>query len=124
MDEPRSLKIVTVGLILAALAVGYFLLTGGFSVSKPKKVQTQNTQIAGVTSPSPTASPAVEPQPTASPSSAYVSEGKESSAYSRIAERTQSNIQTLPATGFPAGLTIVFSAGAIISGWSLRKYPE
>lgn len=114
MDEPRSLKIVTVGLILAALAVGYFLLTGGFSVSKPKKVKTQNTQIAGVTSPSPAASPAAEPQPTASPSSAY----------SRIAERTQSNIQTLPATGFPAGLTIVFSAGAIISGWSLRKYPH
>lgn len=116
MDEPRSLKIVTVGLILAALAVGYFLLTGGFSVSKPKKVQKQDTQIAGVTSPSPTASPAAtsQPQPTSAPSSAY----------SRIVERAQSNVQALPATGFPAGLAIVFSAGAIISGWSLRKYPH
>ncbi len=113
MDDPRSLKIVTVGLILAALAVGYFLLTGGFSVKKPKKVQTQNTQqIAGVTTPSPTAT--LEPQPTATPSSAY----------SRIVERTQANVQTLPATGFSAGLAIVFSAGAIISGWSLRKYPH
>lgn len=112
MDDPRWLRVVTVGLILAVLAVGYFILTGGFSVSKPKTVQTQDSQIAGVISPSPIAT--AEPQPTATPASAY----------SRILERTQANVQTLPNTGFPAGLAAVFSVGTIITGWSLRKYPH
>lgn len=115
MDDPRVLRILTVGLVLAALAVGYFLLTGGFAVSKAKKVQTQNTQIAGVTSPAPTDVPVASAQP---------SPATPQSAYSRIVERNQSNVKTLPATGFPAGLAVVFSVGTIISGWSLRKYPN
>lgn len=114
MEDPRSLRIVTVGLILAALAVGYFLLTGGFSISKPKRVQTQNTQVAGVTSPTPSAVPSyVQPSPEPT-----------QSAYSRIVARNQANVQTLPATGFPAGLVVVFSIGTMISGFSLRKYPN
>ncbi|MBI2597250.1 hypothetical protein HYW41_03780 [Candidatus Daviesbacteria bacterium] len=121
MDDPRWLRIVTVGLILASLAVGYFLLTGGFS-SKPRRVQPQNTQVSNSSSsPSPysatlgTTSPfaTTEPEQTTIPS-----------AYSRIVERNQSNIQALPATGFPAGLAVVFSVGTIITGWSLRKYPQ
>lgn len=115
MDDPRWLRVITVGLILAVLAVGYFILTGGFTTSKTQKSQTKNTQVAGVTSPTPTVLPSVstESQPTSLPS-----------AYSRIVERNQSNIQTLPATGFPAGLAVVFSVGTIITGWSLRKYPH
>lgn len=115
MDDPRLLRIITVGLVLASLAVGYFLLTGGLGV-KPKKVQTQPTQVNRIVeSPIPTAVPiaTAQPQQTATPS-----------AYSRIVDRNRSNVQILPNTGFPVGLAIVFSASAIISGWSLRKFPH
>src|SRR5258708_3956019 len=123
MDDPKSLRIVAVGLILAALAVGYFLLTGGFAVTKSKKAQTQNTQIAGVvSSPTPSSYGTVTPNPTTQAQDATSS----ASAYSRILSRNQAqgNVQTLPATGFPAGLAVVFSIGTIVSGWSLRKYPN
>ena len=109
MDDPRLLRIITVGLVLAALAVGYFLLTGGFNI-KSKKVGTstkvEQTQVnqTVVESPTPSASP-------------YLS------AYDRLAARSQSSVQNLPNTGFPQGLVIVFSVGTLVAGWSLRKYP-
>lgn len=115
MDDPRVLRIITVGLVLASLAVGYFLLTGGLA-PKSKKVQTQTTPPTKIVeSPTPLSTPVatVQPQSTATPS-----------AYSRIVDRTQSGVRTLPATGFPVGLVVIFSVSAIISGWSLRKYPN
>jgi|SRR3989344_2111104 len=106
MDDPRVLRIITVGLVLAALAVVYFLLTGGFAISKPKKVQTQAT-----------------PSVSANPLPATRSVATQS-AYQRILNRNQSGVQTLPNTGFPVGLAVVFSVGTMISGWSLRKFPK
>lgn len=100
MEDPRWLRLITIGLILAALAVGYFLISGKFTTKTtnqptqtPDAVLGQNTQ-------------AITP-----------------SAYTRIAERTK-GAQTLPKTGFPVGLAIVFSVSAIISGFSLRKFPN
>lgn len=107
MNDPRVLRIITVGLVLAAIAVGYFLLTGGLS-PKPKKVQTQTTQVYKTESPTPSESPVLSVQSSPAPTNVP-------SAY---------NVQTLPATGFPVGLAFVFSVSAIISGWSLRKYPH
>jgi len=116
MDDPRWLRVITVGLILAVLAVGYFILTGGFTTSKTQKAQTQTNQQSNIVqAPSSVSSPTTTAQP--SPTTP-------TSAYSRIVERNQSNIQTLPATGFPAGLAVVFSVGTIITGRSLRKYPQ
>lgn len=118
MDDPRWLRIIVVGLVLAILAVVYFLLTGGLGISKPK-VQTQGNQTNKivVVSPSPSAIPIVtmppQPQKTATPS-----------AYSQIASRTQAGTQTLPRTGFPVGLAVIFSASAVISGLALRKFPK
>lgn len=114
MDDPRILKIITVGLVLAALAVGYFLLTGGLGVDKSKRAP--SGQISGVVaSPSPSLLPVASMQPVqiATPS-----------AYSRIAERSQRGVQTLPNTAFPSGLAVVFSISAVIAGWFLRKYPH
>lgn len=108
MDDPRWLRFIMIGLVLAALAVGYFLLTGKLSTSKitkespPPSVLGQNAQTT--------------PAPAASPSPA--------SAYSRIVNRTQGGVQVLPNTGFPIGLAVVFSISAIISGWGLRKFPH
>lgn len=121
MDDPRVLRIITVGLVLAVLAVAYFLLTGGFG-ARSKTAQTtqttQTTQVKGVASSNPTASATqATSSPKPSPSGAQ-------SAYDRIVDRNQAGVTTLPKTGFPAGLAVVFSASAIISGLSLRKFPK
>lgn len=113
MDDPRILRIITVGLVLAALAVGYFLLTGGFAIKSKKVGQNQVSQA--VESPSPSAIAGVNYQPTPTPSP--------KSAYDRIASRSQSSVQSLPNTGFPEGIAVVFSVGTLVAGWSLRKYP-
>ena len=109
MDDPRWLRLITIGLVLAALAVGYFLLTGRLSSNNATKTQSQVNRV--VSSPSSVLGQNAQPSP--SPTSAY----------ERIVNRTKGEVQTLPKTGFPIGLAAVFSISAIISGWSLRKYP-
>lgn len=122
MDDPRALRLITIGLILAALAVGYMLFTGGFSVSKSKIAQTASPSASPVhvviTTPVPVASSAGStPQPT----SAKLGSTAASVA---VTDRNQGNVQRLPSTGFPVGLAIVFSVSSIISGYSLRKFPR
>lgn len=122
MEDPRWIRLVTIGLVLAAMAVGYFLLTGGLSGNKSKVAQTQTGKAVQSPSPravsAPAASPSVLVQATPTPNPSP------SSAYDLIVNRSQGNIQTLPKTGFPVGLVVIFSVSAIISGWSLRKYPH
>lgn len=101
MEDPKWFRMITIGLVLVALSVGYFLLTGGFSVSKSKKVVESPA-------PNPTSTPSPTPQ----------------SAYNAIVNRTQSGVQTLPNTGFPASMLVVFSAGAVVAGWGLRRFPH
>lgn len=105
MEDNIWLRLITVGLVLTALAVGYFLLSGRLTSNSSKTspeptVLGQNTKLAVSPSPSPT------------------------SAYTRIVARNQNNIQTLPKTGFPAFLAVSFSVSAIISGWGLRRFPH
>jgi len=108
MDDPRWLRIIIVGLVLAALAIGYYLLSGVFSLSKPPKSQTaQNI-------PSPSAASSSTPSATNNPQSAY----------QMIAQRNQQNVNTLPKTGIPILLLIIFSSSAIVAGLGLRKFPE
>jgi hypothetical protein len=125
MDDPRVLRIITVGLILAALAVVYFLFTGGFAVGKPKVSQKQVTvtpsPVAQATA-NPSATPSVvgQAQPTAIPSSTAIP----TTAYDTLSNRSQGNVQNLPSTGFPVGLAIIFSTSAIVSGFGLRRFPK
>lgn len=118
MEDSRWLRLITIGLVLAALAVGYFLFTSRFAsdTSKPGSEVSQATP-----SPTSTASPSVLGQAIASPSSA--------SAYARIASRSQQGngsvaTTTLPRTGFPAGLAIILAVSTMVSGWGLRKFPH
>lgn len=119
MDDPRWLRIVVVGLILAILAVVYFLITGGFSSNRSKNTQTQNTQPNKivVVSPSPTPIPVVtmspQPQRTATPS-----------AYNSISSRAQGSTQALPNTGFPIAVAVVISGSAVGLGLAFRKFPR
>lgn len=108
MDNPRWLRLIVVGLILAALVVGYSLLTGGFVKSKPAtKAKTPISSPA--TSASPSVLPAVSPP---------------SSANNRITDKSQRGVQTLPRTGFPLGLTVTFAISTMIAGWSMRRFPH
>lgn len=124
MDDPRVLRIITVGLILAALAVVYFLFTGAFSVSKPKVNQPQTNQATA----SPTPIPVITASPSALPS--VVGQNTPSttaspSAYNTLVNRTnKGGVKTLPETGFPVGMAVVFSISALVSGYSLRKFPR
>lgn len=122
MDDPRWLRLIMIGLILAALALGYFLLSGKFAQTVNKTAQNsptasvlgQASQVQGqenqIASPNPTAKLNGTPAPT--------------SAYAKIAARTQNQTTTLPKTGFPQELAIIFSVSAMISGWGLRKFPK
>ncbi|MBI2334373.1 hypothetical protein HYU96_01095 [Candidatus Daviesbacteria bacterium] len=102
METSPWLRLITIGLVLAALAVGYFLISGRF-VSKE-----------GVSQASPPATPTPSPTPLPTPQNAY----------SRILERSQTQVQTLPNTGSPLILISIFSLSAIISGLGLRKFPN
>lgn len=107
MDDPRWLRLITVGLVLVALVVGYYLLTGKLSLNSPAKQPSPSPSVLGQNA-------QATPTPTPTPASAY----------SRIVSRTQDGVQTLPKTGFPTGLVLAFSVSAIISGWGLRRFPH
>lgn len=109
MDDPRWLRLIIIGLVLAALVVGYMLFTGKFSSNLSTRVQS---------SPSPTVlgqNTTTPPTPTPSPTP--------SSAYTRIVNRSQGNVQTLPNTGFPLEIA-VFSISGMFIGWGLRRFPK
>lgn len=110
MGDPRWLRFITIGLILAALAVGYFLLSGKFLSGGPIKNSAQTNKPVTDTSQSAVPTPASSPTPT--------------SAYARVAGRSQSDVNILPKTAFPVGFGITFSAAAIAVGWGLRKFPH
>lgn len=112
MDNPRWLRLITIGLVLAAVAVGYFLFTGRFSSNNLSKT----TQISQS---SPSATLSASPSATPTPTSA--------SAFNRIAERTANGgqpVNTLPRTGFPGSLTAVLAISTMIAGWGLRRFPR
>lgn len=110
MESSPWLRLITIGLVLAALAVGYFLISGRFASDRSAKPQTQEEQqVEGVTQ----ASPQATTEPGVSPN-----------AYSRIVDRNKSAVATLPQTGSPLLLIGIVSLSAIISGWGLKKFPN
>lgn len=113
MEDTRWLRLVTIGIVLAAVAVGYFVLAQRFSgngVSEPQPevvIATPPSVLGTDDGQSP------QPQPLGQ---------AQKSAYQRIAERTKGSVQELPATGFPLILIGIFSAGVLVVGWHLRKF--
>lgn len=101
MDDPRWLKLITIGLVLASLAVGYFLFSGRLSSTQP----TPSPSILGEN---------IKSSPVPAPASAY----------ERIVNRTRDGVQVLPRTGSPLALLGIISAGVMISGLGLRKFPD
>ena len=105
MDDPRWLRLIVVGLVLAALVAGYMILSGGFVKSKPAQKSNQAVTEKAVRSPDPSVIP--------------IATG---SAYGQLSDRSQSNVQRLPNTGPQLGLILLVSLSIMFSGWSLRKF--
>lgn len=122
MDDPKWLRIIIVGLVLAALAIGYYLLSGAFSLGKSNKSQTkvnttmQNSPAPNVAGNNPSVIPSASPDTI--PSSAP------QSAYQRIVERNQTQVQALPKTGLPTGFLGLLSISIMVTGLGLRKFPH
>ncbi len=110
MDDSRWLRFTAIGLVLAAVAVGYFLFSGRLSPSSITR--TQPSPAPTVLGNNAESSPAPTPSPTPG------------AAYTTIADRAQGGTQILPNTGFPVGLVAVFSLSGVIVGWGLRKFPH
>lgn len=116
MDDSRWLRLITIGLVLAALAVGYMLFTGRFSANVSKKVTASPSSVLGqnATTPVPSASPrVVVASPSATPTTAYTA----------IVNRMQGSTQNLPNTGFPVEI-VMFSVSGMLVGWGLRRFPR
>lgn len=100
MESDGRLKLIIVGLVLAAFAIGYFVIAQGVQKSKNSSdtVQVSSAPLP-VSSPSPT--PSTVP-----------------------GQNNLEEVPTLPKTGFPLPLVGAFATSAIISGWFLRRFPK
>lgn len=116
MENPNWLRLIVVGLVLAAMAFGYFLLSSKFTT----KNKVQKTNVVETVQPSDTEIPAAPGSPSTTP---QVVSSSTPSAYTRIAQRNQ-GIQTLPATGSPLFLISLLASSALVTGFSLRKFPH
>lgn len=133
MEDPRWLRLITIGLVVTALAVGYFLLSGRMvsnSTVKTPESATPSASILGRNVQA-TSSPGASSTPRSTPLSAYdriASRNQQSQpqTQSQLQSPTQaqSQSQTLPKTGFSYLLAGIFSIGILISGWGLRKFPH
>lgn len=112
MDDPRVLKLITVGLVLAAIVVGYFLWTGRFAGTSTRNAANNNTRVAQNTAtPTPTPFVTATPSPIVTPEPATLGPSS-----------NNQNVATLPATGSPLFLLGALSASAMVAGFYLRKY--
>lgn len=118
MEDPKWLRLITIGLVLAAVAIGYLLFTGRFSSNTAR-----SSPLPSVSSPE-----SVSPKPTQSQTGAQISSPSPATAEGRVAERSggalNGDIRSLPKTAFPMGIGIIFSLVAIATGWGLRKFPK
>lgn len=123
MDDPKWLKLVVIGLVLAALATGYFLLSGRLTSNK---AATPGTQVSKNI---PTATAAASPSPSVLGQATQgtpvpVSSSAPASAYSAIVDRNQGGVQNLPNTGSPVILVSALAVSSMLVGWGLRKFPK
>lgn len=116
MEDPRWLRLITVGLVLAALAVGYFLLTGRFNTAN----QPRPTNRGISASPTPVSQAA----PTGSPQADTGSDSQAPTPAPSATPDPRRNLTILPATGYTQALLGIISIGVMVSGLGLRKYPH
>lgn len=111
MEGDNRLRLIIAGLVLAAFAIGYFLLSQRFQSNKTTTVQASpSTQSNVVSQVSPSPSLVVLNQASPSPVPGNNTPGPVA--------------QTLPRTGFPLFLAVAITGSVMVSGFFLRKFPD
>ena len=110
MEDTTRLKLILLGLFLAAASLGYFVFV---QKTNEQKLASQLREVQQI-EPSENITPT--PTPSGSPSTlGQTTKGGQQSA--RV-------VDELPKTGVPTGLIAIFSLSGAIIGWSLKKFPK
>ena len=110
MEDTTRLKLILLGLFLAAASLGYFVF---IQKTNEQKIISQNSTVQQIVpSENITPTPAVSGLPS---TLGQTTKGGQASA--RV-------VDELPKTGIPTGLIAVFSLSGAIIGWSLKKFPK
>lgn len=123
MEENNRLKLLIIGLVLAAIVVGYFILAQRFEGDKIQTQQATNEQSGIMTAQDQGTTPTRNPSVLGQNSNQTTLDRMEQSQKAGNSG-TSGNVQTLPNTGLPSALAAVFATSAIISGWFLRRFPQ
>lgn len=116
MEDTTRLKLILVGLFLAATALGYFILTQK-RAEVSSKTQTRPIQQIESTKQNPTPTLGVGSSATPAP-------GTLGANTQTKGGQPLSGASSLPATGAEDFLIAVFSTSAAIIGWSLKRFPK
>ena len=111
MEDTTRLKLILLGLFLAAAALGYFVFV---QRTNEKKMESQNQPVVQI-EPSEnnlTPTPAISGLPS---TLGQTTKGGQASV--RVADE-------LPKTGIPTALIAIFSLSGAIIGWSLQRFPN
>ena len=100
MEDTTRLKLILLGLFLAAAALGYFVFVQKTNEQKNASETRQIQQI--------------EPSENITPTPAL----------SGVPSTSVRVVDELPKTGIPSALIAVFSLSGAIIGWSLKKFPK
>lgn len=125
MEGDNRLKFMAVGLILAAVVVGYFIFAQRFSSNQTPKPSDVATRPIQQFSPSPLPSPT--PLPSNVPDIILPDTTKGGEPLTKGGLPTTKGgvpISQLPATGVPSTLLTVFAISAAVSGYFLRRFPK
>lgn len=104
MEGDGKFKLIIAGLILAAFAVGYFILSQKVKINPGKPNSSGDPVVSKLATPSPKAS--------STPENVISNGGK----------LPNTGISSLPSTGFPLPLALPLVTSVMLSGWYLRKY--
>jgi len=111
MEDTTRLRLILVGLFLAAAAIGYFIFDQRRNEAQQFRANTETVEQIQVDDVVPTLSPA-----TLGESMPQTTKGGQ--------PLSQKGVTTLPATGAHDFLIGIFSVSAAIIGFGLRKFPK
>ncbi|OGE15471.1 hypothetical protein A3F00_04990 [Candidatus Daviesbacteria bacterium RIFCSPHIGHO2_12_FULL_37_11] len=112
MEDTTRLKLILLGLFLAALSLGYFVFV---QKANEQKKTSQVTQIQQIEPSENVPTPTIALSAGSTGTLGQTTKGGQGSV--RI-------VDELPKTGVPAGLIAIFSLSGAIIGWSLQKFPK
>lgn len=111
MEGPDRVRLLLVGLFLAAIVVGYLIFT-----------QRYNSGVVKVTSTPKPVQQITEVSPPPSPSAALLGSSTGSTPATTKGGLPEVQVSNLPNTGGPTDYLLFVSAAVAAAGWFLRKF--